>query len=102
MNQLPITLTLYYPTAAQFESFAMVSALSSIAIGIWLLIITFGDPSFFKNGREKILPFAFLLVTMNPYGGLASLLGSLITGKEYILAARYLASPVLFLYIWAI
>ena len=61
MNQLPISLTLYYPTAAQFEAYLGLMAMLSIAFGILRLI------KGYKSTGNILFSFELALL-LNPIG----------------------------------
>jgi len=69
MNQLPITLTLYYPTAAQFEAYLGFMAMLSIGFGLLAMSL----PAFIWSSRKTIVmrdqnAWIGLLICLNPIG----------------------------------
>jgi len=67
MNQLPISLTLYYPTATQFEAYLGFMAMLSIAFSILRLI------KGYKSKGEVLFLFELSLL-LNPVGVTAAVI----------------------------
>lgn len=74
MNTIPITLTLYYPTMAQVESYLSFTAMLSIAVCLFLLSL----PAWYWPPRKTISSGAYeksgpIVLGLNPVGAIALL-----------------------------